>query len=236
MTKSAKETPTTVLIADDHGVLRAGLRAMFACYPYLKVVGEAAEGNETIRLAQKLVPDLVLLDINIRELDGIAVTEALGRALPATRVLILTAAMDVEVLRSALRAGACGYVVKSASESELINAIEAVLRGDLYLDPSVTRALLTAAMVLQPSSPETKAFASLTTREIEVMHLLCDGCTNAQIARDLSLSVRTVDAYRVSLKQKLGTRSRADMVRLANECRLMQTPKLKSISRQLSPP
>jgi two-component system, NarL family, response regulator NreC len=233
MTKSAKETPTTVLLADDHGLLRAGLRAMFACYPYLKVVGEAAEGNETLRLAQKLVPDLVLLDINIRELDGIAVTEALGRALPATRVLILTAAMDVELLRSALRAGACGYVVKSASESELLSAIKAVLRGDLYLDPSVTRALLTAAMVLGPSNTETNASKSLTTREMEVMRLLGDGCTNAQIARDLSLSVRTVESYRASLTLKLGTRRRADMMRLANQYRLMQTPKLKSIS-QLS--
>ena len=115
MTISAKETPTTVLLADDHGLLRAGLRAMFARYPYLKVVGEAAEGSETVRLAQKLVPDLVLLDINIPELDGIAVTEALGRTLPSTRVLILTAATEVELLRSALQAGACGYVVKSAS-------------------------------------------------------------------------------------------------------------------------
>src|SRR5512146_2423964 len=99
MTGSAKETPITVLIADDHGVLRAGLRALFARYPYLQVVGEAAGGNETIRLAQKLAPDLVLLDMNMPELDGIAVTEALGRALPATRVLILTAATDVERLR-----------------------------------------------------------------------------------------------------------------------------------------
>src|SRR5512147_1730981 len=113
MTKSTQETAKTVLIADNHGVLRAGLRALFARYPYLKVVGEAAEGKETLRLAQELAPDLVLLDINIRELDGIAVTEALGRALPATRVLILTAATDVELLRGALRAGASGYVVKS---------------------------------------------------------------------------------------------------------------------------
>ena len=94
--------------------------------PTWKVVGEAAKGHEALRLAQALVPDLVLLEINIRELDGLAVTEALGRVLPATRVLILTAAADVEMLRRALRAGACGYVVKSASESELISAIEAV--------------------------------------------------------------------------------------------------------------
>src|SRR5512146_2582781 len=207
MTGNAKETPISVLIADDHGLLRAGLRALFARYPYLKVVGEAAEGRETLRLAQHLVPDLVLLDINIRELDGIAVTEALGRALPATRVLILTAATDVELLRSALRAGAYGYVVKTASESELMSAIEAVLRGDLYLDPSVTRALLTAEKVLTPSSTGTNAISSLTTREMDVMRLLGDGYTSAQIARALSVSIRTVESHRANLTHKLGTRS-----------------------------
>ncbi len=159
MTDSAKETPTTVLLADEHGLLRAGLRAMFARYPYLKVVGEAAEGSETIRLAQKLLPDLVLLEINTPELDGIAVAEALSRTLPATRILILTAATEVELLRSALQAGACGYAVKSATESELMSAIEAVLRGDLYLDPSVTRALLRAIMILGPSNPTDRYFA-----------------------------------------------------------------------------
>jgi two-component system, NarL family, response regulator NreC len=199
MTNSAKETPKTVLLADDHGLLRAGLRAMFARYPYLKVVGEAAQGSETIRLAQKLAPDLVLLDINIPELDGIAVTEALGRTLPATRVLILTAAMEIELLRNALRAGACGYVVKSASESELMSAIEAVLRGDLYLDPSVTRALLRATMVLEPADTQTNSLPSLTTREIDVMRLLSEGYTNAQIARDLCLSIHTIGSYRAKL-------------------------------------
>jgi two-component system, NarL family, response regulator NreC len=236
MTKSRNETPTTVLIADDHGVLRAGLRALFAGYPYLRVVGEAAEGNEALRLAQKLVPDLVLLDINIRELDGIAVTEALGRALPATRVLILTATRDVELLRGALRAGACGYIVKSASESELMSAIAAVLRGDLYLDPSVTEALLTAVMVLEPPSTETNGLTPLTNREIEVLRLLGNGYTNAQIARDLRISARTVENHRTNLIRKLGTHSRAEIVRLANEYRPVQTPKPKSIVQLLSLP
>jgi two-component system, NarL family, response regulator NreC len=221
MTNSAKQTPSTVLIADDHGVLRAGLRAMFAGYPYLKVVGEAAEGHEALRLAEKLVPDLVLLDINIRELDGIAVTEALGRTLPATRVLILAATTDVELLRGALRAGACGYIVKSASESELMSAIAAVLRGDLYLDPSVTEALLTAVMVLEAPSTETNGLTPLTNREVEVLHLLGNGYTNAQIASDLTISVRTVESHRSNLILKLRTRDRSDLVRLANEYRPM---------------
>lgn len=230
MSANAKETPTTVLIADYHGVLRAGLRALFARYPYLKVVGEAAGGNEAIRLAHTLAPDLVLLDINMPELDGIAVTEALKRALPATRVLVLTAATDVELLRRALRAGACGYVVKSASESELMSAIEAVLRGELYLDPTVIRALLTgAAPPIQPS-PEAGRLGSLTNRERDVMHLLAVGYTNREVARDLGVSVRTVETHRATLTHKLGTRNRADMLRLVNEYDLIRTAELRQTS------
>jgi two-component system, NarL family, response regulator NreC len=236
MTDRAKETPTTVLLGDGHSLLRAGLRAMFARYPYLKVVGEAAEGSEIIRLARELDPDLVLLDINLPELDGIAVTEALGRALPSTRVLILTAATGIELLQSALRAGACGYVLKRASETELISAIEAVLRGDLYLDPSVTRALLTKAMILEPSNIPIDTCPSLTTRELEVLLLVSEGYTTVHIAENLGLSVRTIESYRAKLMLKLGTRSRADMVRLAKKYHLMQTPRLKSISQFTSDP
>jgi two-component system response regulator NreC len=224
MIMSTQENPTTILIADDQGVFRAALRALFARYPYLKVVGEAAKGDEALRLAQVLVPDLVLLEINIRELDGLAVTEALGRALPATRVLILTAATDVEMLRRALRAGACGYVVKSARESELISAIEAVLRGDLYVDPSVTRALLTAETVVKPPSKAPDASMSLTSRQMDVLRLLCDGCTNAEVAQALSISPRTVESRRAHLMQKLGARNRAEMVQMAHDRHLFRTP------------
>jgi two-component system response regulator NreC len=218
MTHSKKEAPATVLIADDHGVLRAGLRAMFAGYPFLKVVGDT-EGHETIRLAQQLLPDMVLLDVEMREMDGIAVIQALGRALPATRVLILTAATDLELLRSALRAGACGYVAKSASEVELMSAIEAVLRGDLYLDPTVTRSLLVAEASPHARS-ETSPLDALTTRELEVMRLVANGYTNRQIARYLVLSVRTVECHRANLIHKLGMPRRNDLVRMVNDFQL----------------
>jgi two-component system response regulator NreC len=131
-----------ILIADDHGVLRAGLRALLSVEPDLEVVGEAADGREALRLAHELNPDLVLLDLVMAGLGGIEVTRQLKKLLPDTRVLILTVYEDATLASEALQAGAAGYLIKRAVESELINAIHAVCRGDLYLHPALIRALL----------------------------------------------------------------------------------------------
>jgi len=207
--------PIHILIADDHGVLRAGLRALLNAEPNLEVIAEASDGNDALRLASELRPDIVLLDISMPGPSGIEVTRRLKEALPELRVLILTAHEDESMLREAVQAGAAGYIIKRAVESELINAIHAVWRGDLYVHPAMTRALLRETSLF-PVSAE-PAVESLTPREIEVLRLIAKGYTNGQIAKELNLSVRTVESHRANLMGKLELRSRVELVRYAME-------------------
>jgi two-component system, NarL family, response regulator NreC len=207
--------PIHILIADDHGVLRAGLRTLLNAESDLEVIAEASDGNDVLRLASELRPDIVLLDISMPGPGGIEVTRRLKEALPELRVLILTAHEDESMLREAVQAGAAGYIIKRAVESELINAIHAVWRGDLYVHPAMTRALLKETSLL-PVSAE-PAVESLTPRELEVLHLIAKGYTNGQIAKELNLSVRTVESHRANLMGKLELRSRVELVRYAIE-------------------
>jgi two-component system response regulator NreC len=207
--------PIHILIADDHGVLRAGLRTLLNAEPNLEVIAEASDGNDVLRLASELRPDIVLLDISMPGPGGIEVTRRLKEALPELRVLILTAHEDESLLREAVQAGAAGYIIKRAVESELINAIHAVWRGDLYVHPAMTRALLKETSLF-PAMPELSV-ESLTPREIEVLRLIAKGYTNGQIAKELNLSVRTVESHRANLMSKLELRSRVELVRYAME-------------------
>jgi len=207
--------PIQILIADDHGVLRAGLRTLLNAEPNLEVIAEASDGNDVLRLASELHPDIVLLDISMPGPGGVEVTRRLKEALPELRVLILTAHEDESLLREAVQAGAAGYIIKRAVESELINAIHAVWRGDLYVHPAMTRALLKETSLF-PAIPE-PTVESLTPREIEVLRLIAKGYTNGQIAKELSLSVRTVESHRANLMGKLELRSRVELVRYAME-------------------
>ena len=202
-----------ILIADDHGVLRAGLRALLSAESDLEVAGEAADGGETLRLVSELDPDVVLLDVNMPGPDGIEVTRRLKAVKPEVRVLILTVHEDEGLLREAIRAGASGYILKRAVESELIYAIHAVWRGDLYVHPAMTRALLQdlhSTLVADEAPVE-----PLTPREMEVLRLIAEGHTNRQIAEVLSISIRTVESHRANLMSKLGLHSRVELVRYA---------------------
>jgi two-component system response regulator NreC len=178
--------------------------------PDLDVVGEASDGHEALRLAGELRPDVVVLDLVMPGLGGIEVAWQLKKSLPDTRTLILTVHEDVDLLREAIQAGAAGYLIKRAVESELINAIHAVWRGDLYVHPAMTRALVKdlPPAPLVPAPPK-----SLTPREIEVLRLIAQGYTNVQIAEGLSLSVRTVEIHRTNLMRKLGLCNRAILSR-----------------------
>jgi two-component system response regulator NreC len=218
--------PIRILIADDHGVLRAGLRALLNAEPDLQVVGEATDGEETLRLASELHPDVVLLDISMPGLGGITVTERLREALPEACVLILTVHEDEGLLRKAIRAGAAGYIIKRAIEPELINAIHAVWRGDLYVHPTMTRALLKdltpAAESHLSHTANDKLVEPLTPRESEVLTLIAQGYTNRQAADILSIGVRTVEGHRANIMSKLGLRSRVELVRYAMKHGLLE--------------
>ncbi len=208
-----------ILIVDDHSVLRAGLRAVLGDETNYEVVGEAGTGEEALRAAVALQPDIVLLDLSLPGMGGIEVMRRMHEKVPRTKVLILTVHEDATLLREALAAGASGYVIKRAVESELLAAIEATQRGDLYVHPSMTRALLeeeqTAPTRLRRGDPE-----ALTTRETDVLKLIARGFTNRQIADSLNLSVRTVESHRANIMGKLGLVSRAELVRWASEHKL----------------
>jgi two-component system response regulator NreC len=202
-----------ILLADDHGVLRAGLRALLNSEDDLVVVGEAASGEESLRLAADLRPDVVLLDLNMPGPGGIEITRRLRGVVPETRVLVLTVYEDEVLLRKAIEVGASGYIIKRAVESELINAIRAVAHGDLYIHPSMTRALLNEPT--QRTRVPAGAQESLTPRETDVLRLIVRGYTNRQAAEELGLSVRTIETHRANLMGKLGLKSRVELVRWA---------------------
>ncbi len=204
-----------ILIADDHGVLRAGLRALLSSEKDLEIVGEASSGEQALAMAQELKPDLILLDISLPDLSGIEVTRQLKEDRPGIRVLILTVHEDEGLLQEAIRAGAAGYIIKRAVESELIDAIRAVSRGDLYVHPAMTRVLL-RDMAPTPS-PKQPTVEMPTPREIDVLRYIAQGYTNRQTAEALSISVRTVESHRANLMSKLGLNSRVELVRYAKE-------------------
>lgn len=207
--------PVRILIADDHGVLRAGLRALLNAEPDMQVVGEATNGQEALRQADELHPDVVLLDISMPGLGGIEVTRRLKAALPNAHVLILTVHEDEGLLREAMRAGAAGYITKRAIEPELINAIHAVWRGDLYVHPAMTRVLVQDLARASPGGRE--PVEPLTPRETEVLRLIAQGYTNRQAAEALGIGVRTVESHRANIVSKLGLRGRVALVRYAKE-------------------
>jgi two-component system response regulator NreC len=206
---------TRVLIADDHAIVRTGLRALVQSEQTLHLVGEATGGYEAIELVAESQPDIVVLDLSMPDLDGIAVTRQLKALYPDMAVLILTLHEDEALLREAIRSGADGYILKRAAEAELISAIQIVMRGDMYVDPSMLRGLLEEKPRQADSTQET--VESLTPREIDVLELIAQGYTNRQIGEELKISVRTVEGHRANLSGKLGLRSRVDLVRYARE-------------------
>jgi two-component system response regulator NreC len=204
-----------ILVADDHGVLRAGLCALLNSEAGLEVVGEAADGHEVLRRVEELQPDVVLLDISMPGLDGIEVTRRLKKAAPGVRVLILTIHTDRDILQEAIRAGAAGYVVKMGAAADLINAIHTVAQGDVYIHPMMGPSLEKAPA--SAHNPDDAGGQLLTPREIEVLHLIARGCTNRQIAEELGISERTVRDHRTNVSDKLGLHDRSELTHYARE-------------------
>jgi len=212
--------PIRILIADDHTVVRSGLRALLERDPDLEFVGEAGDGAETLHLVETLEPDLVLLDITMPPESGIETAKQLKEKHPDLLVLFLTMHEDETLLHEALRAGGAGYVIKRAEEAEILQAIHTASDGDLYVHPSMTRALLHQTVTSEhrrgaPVEP-------LTPRELDVLRLLVRGNTNRQTAEVLGLSVRTIENHRANLMGKLGISSRVELVSYAEEHDLLE--------------
>lgn len=205
-----------ILVVEDHAVVRAGLRLLIDAQPDLEVVGEAADAPEAWRLVGTLDPDVVTLDLSLPGDNGMALLERLRREHPAARVLVLTMHDDPAYLRMALAAGASGYVVKTAADTEFLAAIRAVHQGRTFVDLSLGEALAQAMVGGEAGGPAAPAAAGrLSPREREVLERLAHGYTNQQIADRLFLSVKTVETYRARIADKLGLRSRVDFIRYA---------------------
>jgi len=204
-----------VLIADDHAIVRAGLRALLIEDTAFELVGEAAGGYEAIELVKKTRPDVLMLDLSMPDLDGISVTRMIKPQFPDLKVLILTLHEDEALLKEAIKAGAAGYILKRAAEAELISAIRVILRGDLYIDPAMVRGLLEDSR--DPQINQKNPIESLTPRETEILKLIVEGYTNRQIGQELNISIRTVEGHRANISDKLGLHSRVELVRYARQ-------------------
>ena len=204
-----------IVLADDHEVVRAGLRALIDGADGLTVVAEARDGAEAVAQARQLRPDVVVMDVSMPVLDGVAATEQLTRDCPDVRVLALTAHDDRGHVTRLLEAGAAGYVLKRAPTEELVRAIRTVAAGDTYVDPLLAGKLLRGKPPASPSGGQTGM--PLSGREEDVLRRIAWGESNKQIAGKLGVSTKTVETYKARFTQKLGLRSRTEMVRYALE-------------------
>ncbi|HZT39258.1 MAG TPA: response regulator transcription factor [Bryobacteraceae bacterium] len=199
-----------VFLADDHTMVRQGFRLILSSQPDIEIVGEAGNGREAVELAEKLHPDVIVMDVAMPELNGIEATRRLAASSPRSRVLALSMHKDSVYVREILRAGARGYLLKDSIDSDLVNAVRAVARGDGYLSPGVSDAVLS-----DYRRHVTDPLDLLTSREREVLQLIAEGKTNKEIATSLKLSVYTVDAHRGRIMEKLNLHSTGELVRFA---------------------
>ncbi len=203
-----------IVIADDHQIVRQGLRVLLEKEPDMQVVGEAEDGPSTVRMAKELAPHVILMDIKMPDLNGIEATRQILSDLPDVKIIALSMYPDQRFVTNMLRSGARGYVLKDCAFEELIQAIRMVVANKTYLCPSVTEVVVKDYVNLNPS-PNQNSFAVLTAREREVLRLLTEGRRTSQIAQLLEISVKTVDTHRQQIIHKLGIRSLAELTKYA---------------------
>jgi DNA-binding NarL/FixJ family response regulator len=215
---------TRILIADDQALVRGGLRMILDAQPDLEVVGEAVDGRDALQQARELSPDLVLMDVRMPELDGLETTRRLLDRDPSPKVIVLTTFDLDDYVYEAIRAGASGFLLKSAPPQQLIAGIRTVMAGDALLAPEITRRLLDR-FIARPPRPTTipPDFADLSERELEVLRLIADGRSNAEIAVDLFISEATVKTHVTHILTKLRLRDRVQAVALAYRTGLMDS-------------
>lgn len=203
-----------VVLADDHTMVREGIRGLIEGQPGMVVVGEAADGDEAVRIATSLVPDVLVVDMSMPELNGAQVARAVRRTLPGVHVIALTVHDDRAYLLQLLKAGVAGYVLKRAPAQELIQAIRVVADGGVHLDPRVAGHVVDG-FVGDALEPARDAPEVLSERETEVLRQIARGFSNKEVAAHLSISVKTVETYKTRIMEKIGLRGRADIVRYA---------------------
>jgi DNA-binding NarL/FixJ family response regulator len=212
-----------VVLVDDHAVVRAGLKAVLGTAKDIDVIGEASNGREALGLVDRFKPDVVVMDLTMAEMDGLEATRQIAERGLATRVLVLTMHSEEEYLVPVLKAGAGGYLVKSAADRELVDAVRAVARGDTYVRPAAARVLARGLTQKDPAAEERARFEKLTERERDVLRLVAQGYSSPEIGVKLFISPKTVDTYKQRINDKLGLAHRADYVRLALRLQLLTT-------------
>ncbi len=213
----------SVLLADDHAILRSGLKALLALEPDMEVVGEAGNGREAVELAQSLRPDVLVMDISMPEMDGLSAAKRLHDLQYEGRIVILTVHAEEAYLFQTLKVGASGYVLKSSADTELMDAIRAAHRGEVFLYPSAVQKVLKEYRRGALGEGGTE-YATLTSREQEVLKLTAAGFTNREIAQELVISPKTVDTYRQRIMEKLNLHHRSELVRYALKTGLLTSP------------
>jgi DNA-binding NarL/FixJ family response regulator len=208
-----------VVLADDHAMVRSGLRAVLAADPTIEVVGEAANGREALALTERLAPDVVVMDLTMPEVDGVEATKAIvaqaGKSGGGPRVLVLTMHAEEDYLVPLLEAGAAGYLVKSAADRDLVEAVRAVARGEVDVRPQAASVLARDVRRKDERASERARFERLTERERDVLRLTAEGYTAPEIGEKLFISPKTVDTYKQRINEKLGVSHRSDYVKLA---------------------
>ena len=204
-----------VLLVDDHAVLRSGLRALLNLEPDLEVVGEAANGREAVELAQNLKPAVIVMDISMPEMDGLAAAKAIHEMEIPSHIVMLTVHAEEAYLFQTLQVGASGYVLKSSADRELMDAIRAAHRGEVFLYPSAIKKVLGEYLRGAHGEGGKREYETLTSREKEVLKLTAEGFTNQEIAEKLVISPKTVDTYRQRIMEKLNLHHRSELVRYA---------------------
>ena len=210
-----------LVLADDHTILREGIRALLEDQPDMAVVGEAEDGRQAVQLTHDLRPNVVLMDIAMPLLNGLEATRQIKRDHPEIHVLVLTMHENEEYIHEVLAAGASGYVLKQAAASELVAAIRAVHHGEAVLSPAITRVVIQDYLRSEAAQPVI-ASNELTSREREVLQLIAEGHTSKEIAEMLTLSVKTVQAHRTSLMQKLDLHDRGDLIKYAIQKKIIE--------------
>ena len=205
----------SLILADDHAVVRSGIRMLLEAQPDIEIVAEAESGRQAVEQVRQLRPDVVLMDIQMPELNGIEATKQIKKMVPGTAVLALTMYEDDQYFFEMLHAGASGYVPKRAAPDDLVTAIRTVARGEIFLYPSLATRLVQDYLKRVDSGEQPLVYDDLTPREREVLVLIAEGLTNAEIANRLIISVKTVDRHRENIMRKLNMHNRIDLVKYA---------------------